>query len=157
VGPLITAAHRERVEALVAAGIAAGGRLVAGGARRDGLTKGWFYPPTVVDIDDNANPLAQREVFGPVITVQGYRNLDEAIAIANDSDYGLSGAIYTDDLPTGMGLAKRIRSGTVQVNQGCANAYTSMGGYKQSGLGRERGVPGLRAFQEIKHVVVGGR
>ena len=118
---------------------------------------GWFYPPTVLDIDDNASPVAQREVFGPVVTVQGYRDLDEAVAIANDSEYGLSGGIYTDDLPTGLRLANRIRSGTVQINQGCASAYTTMGGYKQSGVGRERGVPGVRAFQEVKHVVVGNR
>jgi acyl-CoA reductase-like NAD-dependent aldehyde dehydrogenase len=108
----------------------------------------------VLVVDDNANPAAQREAFGPVITVQGYRDVDHAIEIANDSDYGLSGGVYTADLRVGMAIAERIRSGTVQVNRGASNAYTPMGGMKQSGLGRERGVAGLREYQEIKHIVV---
>ena len=157
VGPLITETHRARVERLVEDGIAAGGRAVTGACRPEGLDRGWYYAPTVLDIDDNANPVAQQEVFGPVVTVQGYDDVDQAIAIANDTQYGLSGAVYTGDLELGLALASRIRSGTVQVNTGCASAYTPMGGYKQSGIGRERGAPGIRAFQELKHVVVGGR
>ncbi len=157
VGPLITEAHRARVEGLVAEGLAAGGRLVAGGHRPENLERGWYYSPTVVDIDDNANPLAQREVFGPVITVQGYTDVDEAVAIANDSEYGLSGGVYTDDLALGLSIAERIRSGTVQVNTSAATSFTPMGGYKQSGIGRERGIAGVREFQELKHIVVGSR
>jgi acyl-CoA reductase-like NAD-dependent aldehyde dehydrogenase len=157
VGPVISAAHRDRISKLVNEGVSAGGRIVAGGTTVDMPSTGWFYPPTVLDIDDNANPVAQREVFGPVVTVQGYHDLDQAVVIANDTEYGLSNGIYTDDLVTGERLAGRLRSGTVQVNQGAASAYTTMGGYKQSGIGRERGVPGLRAFQEIKHVVIGNR
>ncbi|HLY82741.1 MAG TPA: aldehyde dehydrogenase family protein [Acidimicrobiales bacterium] len=157
VGPVISAAHRDRISKLVNEGVSAGGRIVAGGTTVDMPPTGWFYPPTVLDIDDNANPVAQREVFGPVVTVQGYHDLDQAVVIANDTEYGLSNGIYTDDLVTGERLAGRLRSGTVQVNQGAASAYTTMGGYKQSGIGRERGVPGLRAFQEIKHVVIGNR
>jgi aldehyde dehydrogenase (NAD+) len=157
VGPVISAAHRDRIAALVAQGVDAGGRLVAGGSLAGVPAIGHYYPPTVLDIDDNANPVAQREVFGPVITVQGYGDLDEAVAIANDTDYGLSNGIYTDDLATGERLAARLRSGTVQINQGAASAYTTMGGYKQSGIGRERGVPGIRAFQETKHLVIGNR
>ena len=88
------------------------------------------------------------------MTLQGYRDLDHAVEIANDSEYGLSGGVYTADLRTGMDLARRIRSGTVQVNRGAANAWTPMGGMKQSGVGRERGVAGLREYQEVKHVVV---
>jgi acyl-CoA reductase-like NAD-dependent aldehyde dehydrogenase len=89
-----------------------------------------------------------------VVSVQGYRDLDHAVAIANDSEYGLSGAVYTSDLRAGLDLAQRIRSGPVQVNRGAAHAYTPMGGVKQSGIGRERGVAGLREYQEIKHIVV---
>jgi acyl-CoA reductase-like NAD-dependent aldehyde dehydrogenase len=89
-----------------------------------------------------------------VITVQGYRNVDHAVAIANDTEYGLSGAVYTADLRAGLGVAQRIRSGTVQVNRSAATAYTPMGGVKQSGIGRERGVAGLREYQEIKHLAV---
>jgi acyl-CoA reductase-like NAD-dependent aldehyde dehydrogenase len=157
VGPVISAAHRDRIAGLVAQGVAEGGRVVAGGAAATVPSPGYYYPPTVLDIDDNANPVAQREVFGPVITVQSYRDLDEAVAIANDTEYGLSNGIYTDDLAAGERLAARLRSGTVQVNQGAAGAYTTMGGFKQSGIGRERGVPGIRAFQEIKHLVIGNR
>ncbi|HZP28086.1 MAG TPA: aldehyde dehydrogenase family protein [Acidimicrobiia bacterium] len=155
VGPVVSAASRERIERLVAEGIAAGG-LVACGARRPAdLDRGYFYEPTLVAVDDNANPLAQHEVFGPVVTVQGYRDLDEAIAITNDSPYDLSAGLYTSDLTTATALTPRIRTGTVQVNTGAANAFTPMGGYKHSGIGRERGVPGIRAFQQVKHVVIG--
>jgi acyl-CoA reductase-like NAD-dependent aldehyde dehydrogenase len=157
IGPLITETHRARVERLVAEGVEAGARLVTGGRRPEHLERGWYYLPTVLDIDDNSNPVAQQEVFGPVLTVQAYDDVDEAVAIANDTEYGLSGAVYTGDLQRGIDIAARIRSGTVQVNMACASAYTPMGGYKQSGIGRERGVPGIRAFQETKHVVVGGR
>jgi acyl-CoA reductase-like NAD-dependent aldehyde dehydrogenase len=94
-------------------------------------------------------------VFGPVLTVQGYGDLDEAVAIANDSPYDLSGGVYTHDLDAGLDVAARIRSGTVHVNTGAANSFTPMGGYKHSGIGRERGVLGVRAFQQAKHVVVG--
>ncbi|KPM52194.1 aldehyde dehydrogenase [Frankia sp. R43] len=156
IGPVISAAQRDRVEQLVAAGVAAGGRLVAGGGRPAHLPVGYYVEPTVVVVDDNRNPLAQQEVFGPVVTVQGYRDVDHAVAIANDSEYGLSGGVYTADLRLGLSIAERIRSGTVQVNRGAANAYTPMGGYKQSGIGRERGVAGFREYQELKHVVVAG-
>jgi len=113
-----------------------------------------FYEPTVLAVDDNANPVAQREVFGPVVTIQGYRDLDEAVAIANDTEYGLSGGVYTNDLREGLAVARRIRSGTVQVNRPAASAWTPAGGVKQSGVGRERGVAGLREYQELKHIVL---
>jgi len=155
IGPVISAGQRDRIESLVAAGIAAGATVVAGGKRPDALDRGYYVEPTVLLINDNANPVAQQEVFGPVITVQGYHDLDEAVAIANDSEYGLGGGVYTADLPAGLSVANRIRSGTVQVNRSAPTAYTPTGGYKQSGIGRERGVAGLREYQEVKHVVVG--
>jgi aldehyde dehydrogenase (NAD+) len=154
VGPLISAAQRQRVLDLVAEGVAAGATIACGGGRPAHLDRGYYVEPTVLVVDDNANPVAQKEAFGPVVTVQGYRDLDHAVAIANDSEYGLSGAVYTSDLRAGLELAQRIRSGTVQVNRPAANAYTPMGGVKQSGIGRERGVAGLREYQEIKHIVV---
>jgi aldehyde dehydrogenase (NAD+) len=154
VGPLISAAQRDRVERLIAAGVDAGGKLVAGGGRPAHLERGYYVEPTVLLIDDNRNPVAQQEVFGPVVTVQGYRDLDHAIAIANDTEYGLSAGVYTTDLRLGLSVAERIRSGTVQVNRAVANAYTPMGGVKQSGIGRERGVAGFREYQEIKHIVI---
>lgn len=154
VGPVISAAQRDRVLGLVAEGVDAGAVLACGGGRPAGLTRGHYVEPTVLVVEDNANPAAQREFFGPVVSVQGYRDVDHAVAIANDTEYGLSGAVYTGDLRAGLAVAQRIRSGTVQVNRAAANAYTPMGGMKQSGLGRERGVAGLREYQEIQHVVV---
>ncbi|OBF60461.1 aldehyde dehydrogenase [Mycobacterium sp. 852002-51971_SCH5477799-a] len=155
IGPVISARQRERIEDLIAAGIKAGAQVVAGGRRPAGLERGYFIEPTVLRIEDNSNPVAQQEVFGPVVTIQGYRDLEEAVAIANDSEYGLGGGVYTADLPAGVAVAQRIRSGTVHVNRGAPTAYTPTGGYKQSGIGRERGVAGLREYQEVKHLVVG--
>ena len=144
-GPVVSAGSRARIEGLVGRGVEAGGRVVTGGQRPAHLDRGFYYEPTVVEIDDNANPLAQTEVFGPVVTVQGYGDLDEAVAITNDSEYDLSAGVYTADLDTASALAGRIRTGTVQVNTGLANSYTPMGGYKNSGVGRERGVLGMRS------------
>ena len=154
VGPLISAAQLDRVSSLVDEGVAAGATVLAGGGRPSGITRGHFYEPTVLLIADNANPVAQREVFGPVVTIQGYRDLDHAVEIANDTEYGLSGGVYSANLSVGLEIAKRMRSGTVQVNRTAANAYTSVGGVKQSGVGRERGVAGFREYQEPKHIVL---
>jgi aldehyde dehydrogenase (NAD+) len=157
VGPLISEAQRHRVDELVQRSIAAGARCVTGGRAPAGQDRGWFYEPTVLDAPDPLNPANQHEFFGPVVSVLGYRDLDEAVRIANATEYGLSGGIYTGDLTLGLRLAERFRSGTVQVNTGLAAGYTPMGGYKQSGYGRERGAAGIREFQEMKHVVVGSR
>jgi acyl-CoA reductase-like NAD-dependent aldehyde dehydrogenase len=157
IGPLITAAQRDHVHGIVTDAVAAGARLVTGGRRPPDLARGWFYEPTVLDAPSPGNPAAQRELFGPVLTVLGYRDVDEAVAIANDNQLGLSAGVYTGDLALGLSIAERIRSGTVQLNTGWASGYTPMGGYKQSGYGRERGAAGIRAFQELKHVVVGSR
>jgi aldehyde dehydrogenase (NAD+) len=157
VGPLITEVQRERVHGIVTHAVNAGATLVTGGRPPEHLERGWYYQPTVLDARSNADPSAQREIFGPVVTVLGYRDVDEAVAIANDHQLGLSAGVYTGDLVQGLGIAERIRSGTVQVNTGMASGYTPMGGYKQSGYGRERGAAGIRAFQELKHVVIGSR
>jgi aldehyde dehydrogenase (NAD+) len=157
VGPLITSAQRNRVHDIVESAVASGARLAAGGRVPPSQPRGWFYEPTVLDAPASSNPAAQREIFGPVLTILGYRTIDEVVAIANDSPLGLSGAVYTGDLALGLSIAERIRTGTVQINTSLSNAYTPMGGYKQSGYGRERGVAGFRAFQELKHVVIGSR
>ena len=156
VGPLITAAQRDRVDGIVGDAIASGAKLVTGGRRPPQIERGWFYEPTLLDARSPDNPAATREIFGPVVTVLGYRDLEEAIAIANHTELGLSSGIYTGDLALGLSIAERMRSGTVQINTSWASGYTPMGGYKQSGYGRERGAAGIRAFQELKHVVVGG-
>ena len=154
-GPVISAAQRERCERLVAAAEENGGKVVCGGGRPEGLDRGYYFEPTVLDVPDNANPAAQEEIFGPVIAVLGYRDLDDAVAIANDSTYGLSGQVYGADVAAAVGVARRLRTGAVNVNTTVFSAYAPSGGYKQSGLGRERGPDGIREFQEVKHMSIG--
>lgn len=154
-GPLITAAQRERCERIVAQAEEHGAKVVVGGERPSGLERGYYFEPTVLDVPDNSNPAAQEEIFGPVLTVIGYSDIDDAVRIANDSPYGLSGQVYGADVATATSVARRIRTGAVNVNTALFSAYAPSGGYKQSGLGRERGVEGIRAFQEIKHLCIG--
>jgi aldehyde dehydrogenase (NAD+) len=154
-GPLITGAQRERCERFVALAEEQGGKVVVGGGRPAGFERGYYFEPTVLDLPDNSNPAAQEEIFGPVLAVIGYRDLDDAVRIANESIYGLSGQVYGVDVATATAVARRIRSGAVNVNTSMFSAYAPSGGYKQSGLGRERGVEGIRAFQEIKHLCIG--
>lgn len=155
VGPLISAAQRERNERYVAAAVEAGATVAAGGKRPAGIEKGYYFEPTVLDVPDNSNPAARDEIFGPVICILGYRDLDHAVEIANDSVYGLSGQVHGNDLAAAVGVAERIRAGAVSVNGGYTGAYASSGGYKHSGLGRERGIEGFRALQQVKHLSVG--
>jgi aldehyde dehydrogenase (NAD+) len=155
IGPLITAAQRERCERFVALAEKNGGKVIVGGGRPAGFDRGYYFEPTVLDLPDNGNPAAQEEIFGPVLAVIGYVDLDDAVRIANDSIYGLSGQVYGADVAAATAVARRIRSGAVNVNTSMFSAFAPSGGYKQSGLGRERGVEGIRAFQEIKHLCVG--
>ena len=154
-GPVISAGQRERCERFVALAEDHGGKVVYGGGRPAGLDRGYYFEPTVLDLPDNSNPAAQEEIFGPVIGVIGYRDIDDAVRIANDSVYGLSSQVYGADTAAATAVARRIRAGAANVNTGMFSAYAPSGGYKQSGLGRERGVEGVRAFQEVKHLVVG--
>ena len=154
-GPVISAAQREKCENLVEAAEEHGGKVVCGGGRPAGLDRGYYFEPTVLDVPDNANPAAREEIFGPVIAVIGYRDLDHAVEIANDSIYGLSGQVYGADVATAVRVARRLRTGAVNVNTTVFSAYAPSGGYKQSGLGRERGTDGIREFQEVKHMSIG--
>ncbi|AEV71767.1 NAD-dependent aldehyde dehydrogenase [Mycolicibacterium rhodesiae NBB3] len=154
-GPVISAAQRDRCERIVEAAEKSGGKVVCGGGRPQQLDRGYYFEPTVLDVGDNANPAAQEEIFGPVIAVLGYRDLDHAVEIANDSVYGLSGQVYGADVATAVGIARRLRTGAVNVNTTVFSAYAPSGGYKQSGLGRERGPDGIREFQEVKHMSIG--
>ena len=155
IGPVISAAQRERCETYVALAEEHGGKVVSGGARPDGLEKGYYFQPTVLDLPDNENPAARNEIFGPVLSVIGYRDIEHAIEMANDSDYGLSGQVWSADVAAGVDVARRLRTGAVNVNTSVYSAYAPSGGYKQSGLGRERGPEGIREFQEVKHVSIG--
>nr|WP_090276271.1 aldehyde dehydrogenase family protein [Mycolicibacterium komanii]CRL69539.1 NAD-dependent aldehyde dehydrogenase [Mycolicibacterium komanii] len=154
-GPVISAAQRDRCERLVSAAEENGGKVVCGGGRPAGLDRGYYFEPTVLDLPDNANPAAQEEIFGPVIAVLGYRDLDHAVEMANDTIYGLSGQVYGADVSAAVGVARRLRTGAVNVNTTVFSAYAPSGGYKQSGLGRERGPDGIREFQEVKHMSIG--
>jgi aldehyde dehydrogenase (NAD+) len=154
-GPVISAAQRDRCERYVALAEEHGGKVAFGGRRPEGFERGYWFEPTVLDLPDNANPAAQDEIFGPVVGVLGYDDVDEAVAIANDSPYGLSAQVYGGDVAAATALARRLRTGAVNVNTSLFSAYAPGGGYKQSGLGRERGVEGIRDFQEVKHVVIG--
>lgn len=154
-GPVISDAQRARCERYVALAQEHGGRVVAGGGRPASLDKGYFFEPTVLDLPDNSNPAAQDEIFGPVVAVLGYDDLDDAVRIANDSIYGLSGQVFGADVATATAVARRLRTGAVNVNTAVFSAYASSGGYRQSGLGRERGPEGIRAFQQMKHLSIG--
>jgi betaine-aldehyde dehydrogenase len=154
-GPLTSAAHREKVEAYVARGLEEGAVLRCGGARPDDpeLADGFYYLPTILDAVTSSMSVAQDESFGPVLTVETFRDEDEAVAIANDSIYGLAGAVWTQDAGKAQRVAGRLRMGTVWIND--YHPYVPQaewGGYKQSGTGRELGRAGLDEYRETKHI-----
>jgi aldehyde dehydrogenase (NAD+) len=154
-GPVISGGQRDRCERFVALAEEHGGKVAAGGGRPAAFDRGYYFEPTVLDLPDNANPAAQEEIFGPVIGVLSYDDLDDAVRIANDSVYGLSAQVYGADVAAATAVARRLRTGAVNVNTSVFSAYAPSGGYKQSGLGRERGPDGIRAFQEVKHMSIG--
>jgi len=156
-GPLISRCQVERCEHFVYAAVALGGVVVAGGKRPEGLGDGFYFEPTVLDLPDNSNPAAQDEIFGPVVSVIGYRDLDHAVEMANDSRFGLSGYVHGKDRKAALDVALRIRSGTVNVNAGLMSAYASSGGQRLSGIGRERGIEGLRIYQQLSGLNIGGQ
>jgi aldehyde dehydrogenase (NAD+) len=153
VGPLISSDQREKIDGMVTRAVAAGATLVTGGKKIDG--PGYFYAPTALtDIDQNSE-LAQDEVFGPVLAVIEYGTDDEAVEIANNSIFGLSGSVFSADDDRALAIARRVRTGTVGVNGGNWYAADSpFGGYKQSGIGREMGVAGLEEFLERKTIAI---
>ena len=150
-GPLISEAQRQKVDGYVKGAVAEGGTVVTGGKVPEALPDGYFYEPTLVTgLGPNAT-LAQEEVFGPVLVVLPYSDDDEAVAIANNSDFGLSGTVFGTDEERATNVGRRIRTGTVSVNGGMwYGADAPFGGYKQSGIGREMGVPGLVEYLEMK-------
>jgi aldehyde dehydrogenase (NAD+) len=153
-GPLIAERQRERVEGYIAVGRDEGATVALGGGRPSHLPKGWYVEPTVFVDVDNSMRIAREEIFGPVTSVIEYDDVDEAIAIANDTEYGLAGAVYTADPERGFGVARRVRTGTFGINQYGGGPSVPFGGYKQSGLGREGGPEGLSAYLETKAIAL---
>lgn len=152
VGPLTSSRQRDRVESYIAKGSADGARITVGGGRPEQFAKGWFVQPTVFADVDNRFTIAQEEIFGPVLSVIPYRDEDEAVAIANDSDYGLGGTVWTADPERGTALARRIDSGTIGINAYLNDPTAPFGGFKASGIGRECGPEGMAAFQQLKTI-----
>jgi aldehyde dehydrogenase (NAD+) len=151
-GPLISAAQRERVEGYIAKGKQEGARVVLGGGRPAGLTKGYYVEPTIFADVNSKMTIAQEEIFGPVLSVLPYDSEDEAVEIANDTIYGLAGGVWSGDADRAMRVARRIRTGQVDVNGGRYNPLAPFGGYKMSGIGRELGMFGLEEFFQIKSI-----
>jgi acyl-CoA reductase-like NAD-dependent aldehyde dehydrogenase len=155
IGPMASARQRERVEGYIAKGRAEGARVTIGGGRPAGCDKGWFVEPTIFADVDNNYTIAQEEIFGPVLSVIPYRDEDEAVRIANDSDYGLGGTVWTTDPERGLAVAKRVQTGTIGINTYLPDPTAPFGGVKASGIGRELGPEALANYQQLKSVYLG--
>ncbi|MFF1450300.1 aldehyde dehydrogenase [Streptomyces sp. NPDC058274] len=152
IGPLVSRRQRDRVEGYIAKGLAEGARITTGGGRPADRDRGWFVQPTIFADVDNSATIAREEIFGPVLSVIAYDDVDQAVAIANDSDYGLAGSVWTADRERGLAVARRIRTGSIGVNGYTLDPGSPFGGVKASGLGCELGPEGLAAFQQLKSV-----
>jgi betaine-aldehyde dehydrogenase len=152
VGPLVAERQRARVEGYIASGRSDGARVVTGGGRPAGLDRGWYVEPTVFADVDNSMRIAREEIFGPVVCVIPYDTVDDAVAIAEDSPYGLSGSVWSADAPRALEIARRIRTGSVTVNGWRWDCNFPSGGFKESGLGREGGPEGLEAYCEYQTI-----
>ena len=148
-GPLVSAAQRQRVLGFIETAIAEGADVIAGGAAAPAMATGYFVQPTILGIKPG-DTLAQEEIFGPVLVVIPYKDKEDAIAIANSTIYGLGGAVWAATDEEAMRVARRMRTGQVDINGGAFNAQAPFGGYKQSGNGRENGVYGFEEFLEFK-------
>ncbi|MEJ8278182.1 aldehyde dehydrogenase [Pseudonocardia spirodelae] len=152
IGPMASERQRDRVEGYIAKGRAEGGRVTVGGGRPTDRAAGWFVEPTVfADVDNNAT-ISQEEIFGPVLSVIAYDDDADAVRIANDSDFGLGGTVWTADPERGLAVASRIRTGTVGVNRYLPDPAAPFGGVKASGIGRELGPEGLANYQSLKSI-----
>ena len=155
IGPLVSARQRDRVEGYVASGVAGGARLVTGGPAPGGPRRRVLRRPTLFAGVDNASRIAREEIFGPVLTVVPYTDVDHAVALANDSPFGLSGSVWTGDPERGVAVASRVRTGTCAVNSGVVvEPRNPFGGFRSSGVGREMGPEGLEAYLETRTVVL---
>ncbi|WP_344125038.1 aldehyde dehydrogenase, partial [Mycolicibacterium murale] len=152
IGPLVSRRQQQRVLEYIAIGQASGAKLVAGGSVPKDRSRGWFVEPTVFAGVSNSDRLAQEEVFGPVLAVIPYDGDAEAVALANDSEYGLAGTVWSTDTDRATEVARRVRTGTIGVNDYQLDIAAPFGGVKASGLGRELGPEGLQAYQTVKSI-----
>lgn len=153
VGPLVAQRQRDRVEGYIRSGQDEGAKIALGGGRPEGFDRGWYVEPTVFVDVDNGMKIARDEIFGPVLSVIPYDGgEDEAVAIANETTYGLSGSVWTEDPARGVEIAKRVRTGTFSVNGWRLDFTSPFGGFKESGVGREFGPEGLDPYVEMKTV-----
>jgi aldehyde dehydrogenase (NAD+) len=153
-GPVAVSRTRDRCEQFVASALAEGAALACGGARPAGLDRGWYYEPTLLTGVTNSMAVVREEVFGPVFTVLTYEDIDEAVAIANDSPYGLTGAMFTHDPDLALSVGRRLRVGSFTVNSTGGVLGQPFGGHKRSGLGREMGLEGFREWTQVKAMQV---
>jgi acyl-CoA reductase-like NAD-dependent aldehyde dehydrogenase len=150
-GPLVSETQRERVRGYIEKGEAEGAKLITGGAAApEGLDKGFFVRPTVFSEVTPEMTIAQEEIFGPVLAIQPYDGEDDAVRIANDTDYGLAGGVWSADQDRAISVAKRIRTGQIEINGGAFNPLAPFGGYKQSGHGRENGRYAIEELLQVK-------
>jgi acyl-CoA reductase-like NAD-dependent aldehyde dehydrogenase len=156
VGPLVAKRQQDRVREYIESGQQEGARLVAGGTQMPAdVESGWYVTPTLFSDADNSMRIAREEIFGPVLTVIPYADEQEALRIANDSDYGLAGSVWTEDIDRGIAVAERVRTGTFGVNQGYTmDPFAPFGGVKGSGYGRELGREGIDGYTETKSIAI---
>jgi aldehyde dehydrogenase (NAD+) len=152
VGPLSSSRHRATVEGYIEKGKNEGARLTTGGRRPQARDRGWFLEPTVFAEGDNTHTIAREEIFGLVLTIIPYGQVDDAVRIANDSEHGLGGTVWTRDVQRGLEVARRVETGTIGVNTYLPDPVAPFGGVKGSGLGRELGPEGLDNYQELKTI-----
>jgi acyl-CoA reductase-like NAD-dependent aldehyde dehydrogenase len=155
-GPLAAERQRTRVEGYIAQGIAGGAKLATGGGRPAGLDRGWYVEPTVFGNVDNSSVIAQEEIFGPVLSVIPAADEDDAVRIANETIYGLHGAVFTTDVERAREVAGQMRTGAIGHNGFKSDFEMGFGGFKQSGIGREGGELGLMLFLESKAMLLDG-
>jgi acyl-CoA reductase-like NAD-dependent aldehyde dehydrogenase len=154
-GPLISERQHTRVEGYIELAGKEGARVVSGGSRPAHLPKGWYVEPTILGDVDNAMRVAQEEIFGPVLCIIPYDSDEDAVRIANDSRYGLGASVYTGDVVRGLALARRVRAGTVTINNYIPpSPLVPFGGFKESGIGRELGPEGLQNYLESRTISV---
>lgn len=154
IGPVVSEAQFEKIQGLIEAGIEEGAKVAAGGpGKPEGLDSGYFVRPTVFRDVNNDMTIAREEIFGPVLCIIPYSDIDQAVAMANDSEYGLSGYVWGGSTEEAMQVARRLRTGMVHLNGAPTDVMAPFGGYKKSGNGREWGVMGLEDFLEVKAIM----